>query len=94
MMSKQKASFIKIYIQSGRFKLNLFPIPFFLSRFTISFLLRIMVKGLKEEQDLTTEQIHDLLSIGKLIFKELKHYPPFVLLELEEPNTKIIIKTK
>lgn len=89
---KKRASFIKIKIITDDFKLNLFPIPLWLTKTTVSIIVKLFLIFNKDETD--KNEIKQITETFKLVIKELKRYPPFKLVEIESKNKTIIIQTK
>ncbi len=97
MKRKKRASFLKIYIKTDDVKLNIIPIPLWLAKGCISIILRLIKFSMKFSNDfdqVSKEDINEVLDSTKLIIREIKRYPPFSIIELESGDTKISIKTK
>ncbi|QVK18126.1 hypothetical protein KHQ81_15075 [Mycoplasmatota bacterium] len=95
---KRHGTFLKIYIKTDDIKLNIIPIPLWLAKGTISFILRtiklFMRLSKKEFDSFSTSDINEVLTGVKSIIKEIRRYPPFSIVEIETGDTKISIRTK
>ncbi len=95
---KKHASFLKIYIQTESFKLNVIPIPLWFARGTLMFslnILKIVSHFMKKDiSNMSNVDINEILDTSKTVLKEIRHYPPFSIVEIESHDTKISIRTK
>jgi len=95
---KKRATFLKIYIKTDDFKLNVIPIPLWLTKGTLTMVLRMMKVAMRfnknNHSSLNQADITDILLSIKSIINEIKSYPPFSIVEIESHDTKIVIKTK
>lgn len=96
LKKKSHASFLKIYIQSGKFKLNMIPIPLFFAKWSVSFIVRLYRFSLRfqDNPDLSKHDVNEILHVCKSIAKEIRKHPPFDIIEVETKDTKIYIRTK
>ncbi len=90
---KKHASYLKIYIKTADYKLNLISIPLWLTKEILIFILKIS-KFVNRFNENTNVDIEEILRQTKTIIKELRKHPPFSIVEIKTKDTNILIRTK
>lgn len=92
--TKKKARAIKIFIHTDNKKINLIPIPFFMARGLISFLSFTFRLIGRSSDNSNMKDVKEYITIAKLLIKDIKQLPPFEIINIQNKDTTIIIKTK